>query len=133
VIYLPRSGRVVLTGGPRTGKTHLAKSRVSDGFRVRHTDSLVGVHEWSQASAEVAKWLGEPGPWIVEGVTAVRALRKWMAANPDEKPADVVAWLHRPLETRSKGQESMAKGCETIWSEVWPELVRRGVEVQLQE
>lgn len=133
MIYLPRSGRVAVVGGPRTGKTTLAQTRLSDGFRVRHADDLKDTHEWSAASEEVARWLGEPGPWVVEGVAVVRGLRKWLAANPEGRPADVVAYLERPLVELSRGQAAMAKGTATIWAGVWPELLRRGVEVQLQE
>lgn len=133
MIYLPGQGRVVVAGGPRTGKTTLARQKLASGFRVRHADELIATHEWSAASAHVATWLDEPGPWVVEGVTAVRGLRKWLAAHPEGKPCDVVAWLDRPQVARSPGQETMARGTLTIWSGVWPELVRRGVEIQLQE
>ena len=78
--------RVVIAGGPRTGKTtHANKLGAESGARVRHTDDLIGRLEWSAASQEVSQWFDEPGPWIVEGVAVPRAVRKWLAAHPSKK------------------------------------------------
>lgn len=95
---------------------------------VFHTDDLMHL-EWSEASLTASQWFSQPGDWTVEGVAAVRALRKWMSANPG-KPCDRVVWLSQPKVTRTPGQNNMAKACETIWREILPELRSRGVEIE---
>lgn len=123
--------RVVIAGGPKTGKSSLAEClEAIDVARIRHTDDLAHLG-WSEASAAAALWFGAPGPWIVEGVAAARALRKWLASHPEGKPCDVVYVLDEPVVARTPGQETMAKGCQTVFAEVRPELVRRGVEIRV--
>lgn len=97
------------------------------GLLVRHTDVLIGLG-WSESSAAAAEWIAKPGPWIIEGVSVPRALRKWFAAN-EGAPCDVVHWMPIQRVELSKGQTTMALGCITVWSEVLPELVARGVKV----
>ncbi len=161
--------RVVITGGPRTGKTTLASSMAREfiaasghstcnhcraaGGRfaetsgvgrwpdpcpvcgmlplVRHTDDTMGRFGWSEGSAEVARWMDEPGPWIVEGVAASRALRKWRDLHPDQPPpADRVIFLTMPHDLRTKGQASMAKGVETVHAEIEEWLAAHGVATE---
>lgn len=130
--------RVVLAGGPRTGKSTLAETiGALFGGKLYATDDLIGSHDWSAASAECARWMAEtPGPWIVEGVAAVRGLRKWLEANPTGRPCDLVIWMSVPVVGRSPGQETMAKGCTTIWTGkpgspgVLTRLLDRGVMVE---
>jgi len=114
--------RIVICGGPRTGKTTMA-ARMSLGATadVRHSDDLIATHDWSAASQHIAdEWLDDRhGPWIIEGVAMSRALRKWREAHPyDEVPVDRVIRLVTPLVALSKGQETMAKGEERVWSEI---------------
>lgn len=124
------ASRVVIAGGPRTGKSTLAvRAGERNQVPVRHADSLVGVKQWSDASDEVARWLDEPTPWIVEGVSTPRAIRKWLAANPDKKLDATVIYLRDPIQVRSKGQVAMAKGVHTVWREIRPELAARGVQI----
>lgn len=120
---------------------------------VLHTDDLIGacgddrvVLDWSGVSKYVAEhWLGEewfgglrrtiarPVPFrMVEGVAAVRALRKWLAAHPEGKPCDRVLWFGEPRVALTPGQAALAKGCRTVWAEVEPELRRRGVEIEVR-
>ncbi|TXH11826.1 MAG: hypothetical protein E6R03_13975 [Hyphomicrobiaceae bacterium] len=121
--------RILITGGPRTGKTVLAvKLSIQSGLQVFHTDDLIDVG-WSEASANAAEWMEQPGPWVIEGVSIPRALRKWLAAHPEGKPADKIIYLSVPRVELSSGQAAMAKGVATVWREVVPELVRRGVEI----
>ena len=118
--------RVVIGGGPRTGKTTLA-AKCYPPELVHHTDDLINLG-WSEASAAAAEWMAEPGPWVIEGVAAVRALRKALDASP-EAPCDQLYWLTEPHEALAKGQASMAKGCDTVLAGIRDELIRRGVQI----
>jgi hypothetical protein len=136
--------RLVIAGGPRTGKTTLAfaiyngaRCPTEDftmdgvehrGLRKFHTDDLIDLG-WSEASEAASRWLDEPGPWIVEGVAAVRALRKWLDRNPTGKPCDAVLYLEQPLVALTDGQARMRLGCRTVWEQIVGELDRRGVSV----
>ena len=109
---------------------HAGYSLGLDPLEVQHTDELVGVLDWSEASDEVARWIRTPGPWVIEGVAAVRALRKAILAFPTEKPCEVLYLLERPWVPLGKGQETMAKGCATVWSEIAERVLRLGVTVR---
>ncbi len=138
---MSKEQRVCVTGGPKAGKTTYAEKRAEHYLRtygvpmkVRHTDAIVHAfgtdrESWSKESAAVAGWFDEPGPWLVEGVTVARALRKWLASHPEGKPCDVVVWLEHPVAARTKGQETMAKATSTVFLEVVAELQKRGVQV----
>lgn len=116
--------RTVITGGPRTGKTTLAASVPGPVFA---TDDLIGEFEWSELSLEVSKRLDLPSPWLIEGVAAVRAVRKWMVNNERGTPCDVFVYLDQPVADRTPGQAAMAKGVATIFAGIRDELVERGV------
>jgi broad-specificity NMP kinase len=121
--------RIVIAGGPRRGKTTRALAIAErTGATVRHTDELVGKLPHGDDSAEVARWFNERGPWVVEGVTAARALRKWMAMHPG-KPCDRVVLMRDPVVKLTPGQITQSKGCDTVWREIEPQLAARGVEV----
>lgn len=141
--------RIVILGGPKTGKTTLAEASFEahdwphdvpdcDGCgTLRHTDDLIeqckhlGKDAWSEASRIASTWLDEPGPWIIEGVAMARALRKWREAHPGEPPpVDRVIRLTTPHVELSKGQAAMAKGEETVWREIEPWLSEHGVHIQ---
>jgi hypothetical protein len=128
--------RILIAGGPKTGKTTLAeKLREELGLKepdifCGHDEELVGKMDWSAQSAEVATWFDTPDPWIIEGVSVGRALRKWLKAHPEGKPADRVIYLKKPVVKIEKAQETMAKGCWTVWSEIYPEILRRGIQVE---
>jgi broad-specificity NMP kinase len=122
--------RVVVAGGPRCGKTTRALDLGGAmGAPVLHTDDLVGLLPRGEDSAEVARWFDRPGSWVVEGVTAARALRSWLAAHQSGKPCDEVVLLQRPVVPLTIGQATMAKACETVWREVASKLAERGVTV----
>jgi hypothetical protein len=142
--------RIVILGGPRTGKTTLSKSmsRVHgarpqtvgmDGYvNVSHTDDLIeqckhlGKDAWSEASRIASTWLDAPGPWIIEGVAMSRALRKWREAHPGERPpVDRVIRLTTPHVELTKGQAAMAMGEATVWAEVEPWLLESGLTIEL--
>jgi len=131
----PLDSRIVITGSPRAGKSVLAAALgAALSVEPRHTDELVGKLAWGEDSIEVARWFDAPGPWCIEGVTTVRALRKWLAAHAgdNEKPCDLVVYRAEPLEVLSKGQESMRKGCATIWAGITGALEARGVEIRVE-
>jgi hypothetical protein len=115
--------RIVIAGGPRTGKTTLA---VSLGLPVFHTDDLIPLG-WVAAGAAAAQWIDQPGPWVIEGVTAPRALRRWLKRHPDRAPCDLILFMARPAIPRTRGQEAMAKGCAKIFAEIAADLAARGV------
>jgi hypothetical protein len=125
--------RICICGGPRVGKTRLSAIVASelglDPMTVRHTDELVGVLEWSETSDEVARWLEEPGPWVVEGVATIRACRKFLTAHPGKLPCDRLIILNHPLEARGPGQEAMARGHTTIFAGIEYALRGLGVDV----
>jgi broad-specificity NMP kinase len=126
--------RILITGGPRTGKTTLARSLSP---HARSTDDVIHLG-WSEASAEVATWFDRPGPWVIEGVAVPRALRKWLEANPHVKvgekwihpPCDRIIFLSKPHERLSKGQSSMAAGVLTVWREIAQRLHNLGVALE---
>jgi hypothetical protein len=140
--------RLVIAGGPRTGKSTLARKLAADmglqpnsetndahgvygyGLAVRSTDELIGQKDWSGASAEVARWMDAPGPWILEGVVMCRALRKWLAAHPTGSPCDEVLYVCEAKVPQTPGQQSMTKGCLTVFGDIESALERRGVVIQ---
>lgn len=136
--------RIVILGGPKTGKTTLAGGLQRDltnyfgplsTGQVRHTDDLIHLG-WSEASQAAALWLDEPGPWIIEGVAVVRALRKWRDAHPGAAPpVDRVIRLATPLPhvEISSGQAAMAKGEYTIWREIRAWLIDHGIEIDVRD
>lgn len=121
--------RIVILGGARTGKTTRANALASKlGLPLRHTDAAASLG-WSEASAHVAGWFDAPGPWIIEGTAAVRALRKWLASHPHGKPCDTVFCHWRALEQLLPGQVAMNKGAATIWDEIGIAVAARDVRV----
>lgn len=131
------ASRILIAGGPKCGKSTIA-ARLCDamagtGVLLMHTDDLMGDgFDWSAASLRVSEWFQSAAPWIIEGVSVPRALRKWFALRLDsqEKPADVVYWSLAHKVPLSKGQVSMAKGCQTVFEQVRPMLLARGVEIR---
>lgn len=136
--WLPLISRLVIAGVPSAGKTSLSNAVVQlSKAPLRHTDSLIETHKWGEDSAEVALWFDAPGPWIIEGVTCVRALRKWMFGHPKTfvpghdtgQPCDALVWLDNPLEKLTNRQNGMAKGCRKVLGDIIEELERRGVQI----
>jgi adenylate kinase family enzyme len=122
--------RIVIGGGPNTGKTTLA-AQLANGSPSLSTDDLMHL-PWSEASVVASFWYDAPGPWVVEGVAAARALRKWLKRHATGKPCDRVIWLRQPKAPQVGGQVAMAKGCETVWREIAGTLAGRGVEIVYQ-
>jgi len=122
--------RTIICGAPRCAKTTLALELAEKQDRaVYHTDDLIGDLSWSEASQFVADvWLRD-GSWIIEGVAMSRALRKWLRAHPEGKPCDAILRLTSPLVALTPGQQTLAKGEETVWRQIEPELRARGVSI----
>ncbi len=129
---------IVIAGHPLTGKTTLAEVMLSEvkdpeNVTVRHTDETIDLG-WSEGSQEVSTWFDAEGPWIIEGVSTPRALRKWLERNPAGKPCDRIIFLiAKGLEGLIKGQASMAKGCDTVMGKIQQALVERGVLITFEE
>jgi hypothetical protein len=120
--------RIVIVGGPKAGKTTFS---ARFPLPVIHTDEFRSLGSFSAQSAAVAALFNAPGPWLIEGVTTVRALRKWLRSHPEGKPCDLVYALWTPFEPLSPGQRSLLAGCRKVWAEVEDPLLARGVIVPI--
>ena len=122
--------RILIVGGCKTGKTTLSAT-ISETLRIeaKHGDDLIDTHDWSGASQKIAEFFDVPGPWIVEGVSVVRALRKWLSSHTDGKPCDSVVLLEKTFGEITQGQLTMNKGVATRWNEISASIVERGVKV----
>lgn len=126
---------LAITGGPRTGKSHLGEAlALTSGTALLRTDDLIGLG-WSEASQAVAAQLlvaTDAGrDLIAEGVAVPRALRKALDQS-DARPCDrlVVLRAVRPeVGARTPGQVTMERGLYRVLREIWSELVARGVEI----
>jgi len=122
--------RVIIAGGPRSGKTILgARASERYGLPLRSTDSLIESTTWGDDSARVAEWFDELGDWIIEGPATARALRKWIRRNEGKTLNATVVWMPTAKAARTKGQASMARGVETVWRQVRPQLEQMGVTI----
>ncbi len=121
--------RIVICGGPDAGKTTMAEEfGVSP---IWHTDDLMRL-DWHDQSWACYRWLcRQQGSFVIEGTTAVRAVRKWLKRHDTGLPFDQIYWIERTLVKLSPGQERMRKGCRTIWDEIQPELIRRGADLRV--
>lgn len=87
------SERIVIVGGPRCGKSRLARALRAKGFptfcgdpidKVKEPEAGVtylaeGMGMESESSRYIVDhWLPMPGPWVLEGHIMARVLRKWL-------------------------------------------------------
>lgn len=133
--------RIIIVGGPKSGKTETSNAlskiiyeRTIPGFTIplRHTDDLIGKGlSWSEESLHVSTWFDDPGPWIIEGIVTVRALKKWLARSPiHEKPADYIFYAEVARVPLNLKQQALMKQCNDVWKEVWLPLLSSGVVVR---
>ncbi len=100
--------RVAIAGGPRTGKTTLA--RAQKGRLILETDHLIRWFDWSELSEHVVRRCSQLDEFIVEGVRAAHALRKGLVV-------DLVVWLDTPRAELSEGQKTLEKATRTVFEE----------------
>lgn len=118
---LKKHRRIVIAGGPRTGKTTLART-VHDR-PVLSTDAYMNV-QWAQAPEMINDAVSELPAYLLEGIQVGRCLRKGL------KP-DCVIWLETPVVARTKPQETMAKGCTKIFQE-WLSKMPHGIHCEFR-
>jgi hypothetical protein len=136
--------RIVVLGGPRTGKTTYATKLAkqlgvhlgSTGKRTEQEDGLVSTDNymkranWATLPDVIIKDLKDREDWVLEGTQAARVLRRWLKASPDEPKVDKVLVFGKPWVARTPGQEAMAKGVRTILRDLQPLLDKAGIEVE---
>lgn len=130
-----RTRRVLIIGGPRRGKSTIARTLRESGIPTYCGDPKSTVKDledgvtylpenlaWSESSAYVAEnWLTQPGPWCCEGVSMARAVRKLVNSERTgtlDSVEIIVLTEAADGVTESAGQAVMAKGVMTVWAEV---------------
>jgi broad-specificity NMP kinase len=122
--------RIIITGFPKTGKITLA-NQLGRKYNVpiKSTDSLVD-RSWSDMSCEIANWINEPAPWIIEGNAVVRGLRKWIKIKQQKRLDGVSIFLMTHTNSLySSGQMALAKAIRTIWEQIRMDLADRGARI----
>jgi len=136
--------RIVVIGGPRTGKTTYATKLAkqlgvhlgSTGKRTEQEDGLVSTDnymkraDWKTLPDVIIKDLKDREDWVLEGTQAARVLRRWLKQAPDEPKIDKVLVFNRPWVVRNTGQEAMAKGVRTVLRDMMPLLKKAGITVE---
>ena len=89
--------RILITGGPSTGKTTLGAEFAAIA---RSTDEVRDL-DWDEGSEAVCGWLFDAeGDFVIEGCIVPRALRKFLEES-DEKPCDLIIWLSNPKKEQT--------------------------------
>lgn len=129
--------RIVIVGGPRCGKSTLARQLREQGAptfcgdprsKVKEPEEDVtylpeGFGMGPESSRFVADvWFAMPGPWVCEGHVMARALRKWASEREwHHMPCDRIIVLahHHPDATVTAAQAAMHRGViEKTWAEI---------------
>lgn len=122
----------MIIGGPRTGKTTLAKSLLLDprSIGIYNCDTLKHL-PWSEQSDYIAhNWMSPGGDWIIEGTAAVRALRKYIQANTEPMIDWEIIWVDEPKVELTSGQKGMRTSVTKMWKEeIEPVVLMRGAKV----
>lgn len=103
--------RVAICGGPRVGKTTI--SNESGRADVTHTDDFIDAFRGLERRAiadTLCAALANEKTFLLEGVWAAHALRAGLKV-------DCAIWLDEAKVERTPGQETMAKGVQTVFDE----------------
>lgn len=108
--------RTAIVGGPRSGKTTYAgnlttKEKLGFARPVVHTDDFIGLGWEAQPEAIITACRAAEAAgkgFILEGVTAARALRKGLLV-------DEVIYLHGSRVELTPKQDAMRKGVRTVF------------------
>lgn len=146
--------RIVVIGGPRTGKTTYATKLAREmgvhlascGKRTENESGLVSTDNygrdskvggfsreravWDALPTEVIRDLRKRDSFVLEGTQAARVLRRWLRESPDEPKIDKVLVFDKPWVERNAGQQAMAKGVRTILRDLRPLLDSAGIPVE---
>ena len=124
--------RIIITGGPRTGKTTMSNDIWCYDYTMLHTDDFIDL-SWTEQSEKVSHWFWEHGGdlnWIAEGVTCVRALRKFFENDFTFPPCDLLIYLTVAHEELLPGQLRLKKATDTIFDDdVFDNLASSGVVI----
>lgn len=124
--------RIVVVGGPRCGKSTLARWYRERGTPTFCGDPLSKVKEpepgvtylpegldfsGDKGAAQwiVDNWFSMRGPWLCEGHVMARALRRCVNRPT---PCDKVLLLPVPKVDQTPGQLAMTKGVMKVWGEI---------------
>lgn len=127
-----RGERIVIVGGPRSGKSSLAREFRAAGLptfcgdprsKVKEPEHGVtylpeglpmsgddGAAQWI-----VDHWMTRPGPWVLEGWIMARALRRWRRAWP---PCERIIVMRSPVVEQTPGQLALTKAVATVWRSI---------------
>jgi hypothetical protein len=128
--------RTVIVAGCRIGKSTLARTLGVPVFCLDPISKAKDVEpdvtylpdglDFGSESTQWAleNWIGRPGPWVIEGHSSARLLRKWLSTRRDEDegimfPCDrVIVLTNEPWVDLKPGQVSLNKAVATVWNEI---------------
>lgn len=129
--------RIIIVGGPRCGKSTLAREYAARGIPVFCGDPASRAKEVERdvtylpegldfagengaAKFVSDQWFNAEGPWVCEGHVMARALRRWVDMRrhvPDDWRI-IVLRNHHPVAAVTPGQRAMHKGVMSVWDEI---------------
>lgn len=129
-----RARRLVIAGGPQSGKTTLA-DEYSRYLPIIHADGMHMLKSWRFRVMVVHHYLRQPGPWLVEGVTVASALKIWLRENNGQKdsrlPCDEIIYLTRSYGSLTHGQRAVQRLVTSACQLILPKLEALGVKVEV--
>lgn len=120
--------RIVIAGGPRTGKSTLFRSLALDFAVAIGTDDFMD-RPWDAVPDAIVDVLEKHDEFLLEGVNAARVLRRWIRDRQTFPGIDVCYYLTSPMVPQTKAQASMTKAIATVWKDVLPRLVADGTTI----
>lgn len=125
--------RVIIVGGPRCGKSTMARQLRAEGIPTYCGDPVSKVKEpeadvtylpedirWEDQSEWIVNnWFPMPAPWCCEGIVMARAIRKGHRLGRDNLLKDVeLKYTNFPFVMCTPRQIALIKGVETVWNEI---------------